>query len=78
MQRQRRLVIRASKDLTQVLYLVEEGREEPLSIVPPNFKPEIEDDLMEILRKRLGGKAGEVFVHKSIGDKRIKDILGGD
>jgi hypothetical protein len=79
---QRRLVIRASRDLTQVLYLIEDGREEPLTAVPPDFEPEIEFDAVKALRKLLKERAEDTYLHRSIRWKKdvfkVKDILEGD
>jgi len=79
---QRRLVIRASRDLTQVLYLIEDGREEPLTAVPPDFEPQMEFDAVEALRKLLKERAEETYLHRSIRWKKdvfkVKDILEGD
>ena len=78
----RRLVIRASKDLTQVLYLIEDGKEVPLTAVPSDFKPEIEFDVVNALRKLLKERAEETYLHRSIRWKKdvfkVKDILEGD
>lgn len=74
-----------SKDLTQVLYLVDGGEEIPLSYVPPGFEPNREYEVIGTgprwFREREAAK--KVYLHPSIsyGEKtgpRVGDLLGGD
>ncbi len=76
MQGQRRLVIKTSRDLTQVLYLIEGGEEKPLTPVPANFKPETEVELKEVLK---GFDIENLFLRVSFKGKevvRVGDLLG--
>ncbi len=77
----RKLMVKVSRDLTQVLYLVEGDEEIPLSHVPPNFEPYITFDVQ--LHGPSWFKNPELHLHPSISHMgrsgpTLKEVLGGD
>ena len=86
--RERRLVIKISADLTQVVLLEEGEREIPLTPVPEGFSP-IKEFVISFDGERvrssskylpLGSKGTpweEITLHPSLGGRKVGEILKG-
>lgn len=84
----RRLVIRISADLTQVVFLKDKEKEKPLTPVPEGFSPCREVVIMvdkgkitcssDLLSSENKGVPWEkITLHPSLGGKKIEELLKG-